>query len=68
MQRHAQRHRGKRRIAILGAKVYFIATGFLQQPLLPMAMGLSGYRRVVTRPRDRERVQQRGCLRMHARA
>jgi stage V sporulation protein B len=34
---------GRGGIAILGAKVYFIATGFLQQPLLPMAMGLAGY-------------------------
>ena len=34
---------GRGGIAILGAKVYFIVTGFLQQPLLPMAMGLSGY-------------------------
>ncbi len=34
---------GRGGVAILGAKVYFIATGFLQQPLLPMAMGLSGY-------------------------
>ncbi len=34
---------GRGGIAILFAKVYFITTGFLQQPLLPMAMGLSGY-------------------------
>jgi stage V sporulation protein B len=34
---------GRGGVAILAAKAYFIVTGFAQQPLLPLAIGLSGY-------------------------
>jgi len=34
---------GRGGIAVLGAKVFFVVSGFAQQTLLPRAIGLAGY-------------------------
>ena len=37
------RKAGRGGIAVLGAKVFFVVSGFAQQTLLPRAIGLAGY-------------------------
>jgi stage V sporulation protein B len=42
-QESVARNAGRGGIAVLGAKVFFILTGLVQQTLLPRAIGLAGY-------------------------
>ncbi len=42
-QEEARNNAGRGGLAVLAAKVFFIAVGFVQQPLLKAAIGLDGY-------------------------
>src|SRR5579864_8867882 len=43
MSSDAARTAGRGGIAVLGAKVFFLVVGFVQQPLLRLAVGLSDF-------------------------